>query len=300
MKHWDESCPIVIVPTTFYQTPTEKFEKIKISLIIWANHMLRSAVTLMQKNAKRIYEEKTLVDINSEIVPVNEIFRLQNVDELMRAEKKYLPQKEAVKAIVLAASQGTSFGALTEDKPKTMIEFKGKPILQRIVDALNNNNIKQITVAVGYKAESVNLPNLNYVINDEYEKTNIVYSLYKAKAEIDGPVIISFGDVLYEDHIIAELLSTLPLQEIGEDIPHDEAHGEWIGVMKLTSRGSKIVSEMIDKLSMEDPKKLKIIDINDFIQYINDKVNKVYVYYFHGHWHDIDSIEDISGEGNES
>jgi phosphoenolpyruvate phosphomutase len=55
--------------------------------------MLRSSITAMQKTAAEIYQSKSLKNIESQIVPVKEIFRLQNADELKQAEKKYLPQK---------------------------------------------------------------------------------------------------------------------------------------------------------------------------------------------------------------
>ena len=93
MKHWKNTAPVVIVPTMYYDTPTEVFENAGISLVIWANHMLRSSITAMQKTAAEIYQSKSLKNIESQIVPVKEIFRLQNADELKQAEKKYLPQK---------------------------------------------------------------------------------------------------------------------------------------------------------------------------------------------------------------
>ncbi len=93
MKHWKDTAPVVIVPTMYYDTPTEVFENAGVSLVIWANHMLRSSITAMQKTAAEIYQSKSLKNIESQIVPVKEIFRLQNADELKQAEKKYLPQK---------------------------------------------------------------------------------------------------------------------------------------------------------------------------------------------------------------
>ena len=93
MKHWKDTAPVVIVPTMYYDTPTEVFENAGVSLVIWANHMLRSSITAMQKTATEIYQSKSLKNIESQIVPVKEIFRLQNADELKQAEKKYLPQK---------------------------------------------------------------------------------------------------------------------------------------------------------------------------------------------------------------
>ena len=89
MKLWHKKCPVVIVPTTYYTTPSQIFEKMGISLVIWANHMLRSAITSMQRTAKAIYEGENVYNIDNDIARVEEIFRLQRMDELQKAKKLY-------------------------------------------------------------------------------------------------------------------------------------------------------------------------------------------------------------------
>jgi phosphoenolpyruvate phosphomutase len=91
MKEWDNSCPVVIVPTMYYNTPVEEFEKAGISLVIWANHLLRSSIKVMQETAARIYNNRSIAEIEPEVVSVKEIFRLQNAQELAEAEQRYLP-----------------------------------------------------------------------------------------------------------------------------------------------------------------------------------------------------------------
>ncbi|HEY6921824.1 MAG TPA: isocitrate lyase/phosphoenolpyruvate mutase family protein [Steroidobacteraceae bacterium] len=73
--------PLVIVPTRYYSTPTNVFPLAGISMVIWANHMVRSATSAMQSVAKEIHESETLVNIEDRIVSVEEIFRLQDADE---------------------------------------------------------------------------------------------------------------------------------------------------------------------------------------------------------------------------
>lgn len=90
MQEWKNTCPVIIVPTMYYNTPCDVFEELGISVVIWANHMLRASVTNMQKLAQWVYKERSITDIENKIVPVKEIFRLQNTDELDAAEKKYL------------------------------------------------------------------------------------------------------------------------------------------------------------------------------------------------------------------
>ncbi len=94
MAAWGNRLPVVIVPTMYHATPTEEFEAAGVSLVIWANHLVRSSVTAMQATASQIFDERALHSVESEVVSVKEIFRLQDVQELTEAESRYLPGKQ--------------------------------------------------------------------------------------------------------------------------------------------------------------------------------------------------------------
>lgn len=209
-QQWGNRCPVVIVPTKYYATPTDVFREHGISLVIWANHMLRASVAAMQKTAQALKASEHLLSIEDKVAPVSEIFRLQNADELQAAEALYLPKgADQVTAIVLAASRGEELGALTEEQPKTMVSVSGAPILSHIVDAYNAVGIKDIVVVRGYKKAAVNLPNLTYVDNDDYANTGELDSLAKAFRARTGPArdtIVSYGDVFFNTYIPQALL----------------------------------------------------------------------------------------------
>jgi phosphoenolpyruvate phosphomutase len=92
MREWRNTCPVVIVPTTYYDTPTSVFEEAGVSLVIWANHLLRSSIKAMQETVAQIYQEQSIRSIEGKVVSVKEIFRLQDAAELKVAEKLYLPK----------------------------------------------------------------------------------------------------------------------------------------------------------------------------------------------------------------
>jgi phosphoenolpyruvate phosphomutase len=89
---WADRAPLVIVPTTYHDTPTESFVKARIAAIIWANHTLRAAVTAMRDTTRRIFEQQSLAEIEPRISSVRDIFALVDVAELEAAEARYLPQ----------------------------------------------------------------------------------------------------------------------------------------------------------------------------------------------------------------
>lgn len=95
MEHWDADCPVVIVPTKYYTTPVEVFEQAGVSVVIWANHLMRSSITAMQNVARQIHSERSLVNVEPVVAPLAEVFRLQDEAELCSAEAKYLPQAPA-------------------------------------------------------------------------------------------------------------------------------------------------------------------------------------------------------------
>lgn len=92
LREWQNRCPVVIVPTTYYNTPTSAYEEANVSLVIWANHLLRASIKAMQQTAAQIYQERTISTIEGQVVTVKEIFRLQNAAELEEAEQRYLPK----------------------------------------------------------------------------------------------------------------------------------------------------------------------------------------------------------------
>ncbi len=88
-EEWDRRLPLVIAPTTYWRTPMDIFRRAGVSVVVWANHMVRAAVAAMQFVARETAETASLIGLQDRLVPVSEIFRLQGIDELRRAEERY-------------------------------------------------------------------------------------------------------------------------------------------------------------------------------------------------------------------
>jgi len=91
-KYWKNRHPLVVVPTKYYNTPTEVFRDLGVNLVIWANQNLRASIMAMKEICQKIHQQETLRHIEKTIPAVEEIFRLQNEEELRIAEEKYLPK----------------------------------------------------------------------------------------------------------------------------------------------------------------------------------------------------------------
>ena len=112
-----------------------------------------------------------------------------------------------MKVIILAAGRGSRMGNLTSNIPKCMIEFLGKPIIEYMLDTLNNQkSIDKIVLIRGYHAEKIQYPNVQYY--DIIESHNMVETLFHAKEELDDNVLILYGDVIMSKKIITLLLES--------------------------------------------------------------------------------------------
>jgi phosphoenolpyruvate phosphomutase len=119
LSAFDKDVPLFIVPTKYYTVPVSELTRDpRVRGIIWANHNIRTCITAMQNTCAKIFKDGSIAGVEDEIASVSEIFRLQNQDEYLEMEKKYLPANPQLKAVILAAG---SPGVLAIDKPKTLI-----------------------------------------------------------------------------------------------------------------------------------------------------------------------------------
>jgi len=206
-REWARRAPLVIVPTRYYSTPTEVFREAGISTVIWANHLVRAAASAMQSVAQEIFQSQTLVNVEDRIVPVDEIFRLQDADEYSAAERLYLsPAGASRAAVLLAASRGRGLEALTADRPKVMLPIAGKPLLRWLIDGFKKANVNEITVVGGYRADAIDAAGIKLVVNERYAQTGELASLACAIDALDSDAVISYGDLLFRSCVLRDLI----------------------------------------------------------------------------------------------
>ena len=204
---WANRCPLVIVPTKYYATPTEVFEQAGISLVIWANHMIRTCISAMQATASNIHATRSLVECEGRIATVSEIFRLQGADELLEAEKRYARGgSHPVSAIVLAASRGHGMDDLTRERPKVMLPVAGVPMLRRQVDKFKKQGVNDITVVAGYRHDAIDVQGANVLLNENWESTGELASLACAMDNFTSDTVIIYGDLLFRSYMLHNLL----------------------------------------------------------------------------------------------
>ena len=210
-ERWQNRCPLVIVPTKYIKTPLDAYRSAGISLVIWANHLLRASVRAMQKTCAHVQEHGTPARLERAIAPVDELFRLTGNHELQQAEKRYLRNRHSshLRAIILAAARGRGLESLTHTLPKAMLDVRGRPLLQRLVSVLTQCGAKQVGVVRGYGKQHVLFEGAQFFDNDDYDRYGEAWSLYCARAMLrhkKGSCVICYGDILFRRALLDDLL----------------------------------------------------------------------------------------------
>ena len=199
--------------------------------------------------------------------------------------------KNKFKSVILAAGKDTNLFPLTEDIPKTLLDIKGKPILQRQIEMLKKVGIDDIAVVRGYKKHKINFPNLIYFDNDDYENTGILASLFFAREFMDRDTIVLYGDILFEIKILKKLLEAqhdnilvvdrgwekryqesqenhpfppeltilsnkgqgIEIKSVGEDVSDTVSTSEFIGLAKLSTKACSILRDLYQDVYCPDP-----------------------------------------------
>nr|WP_294849303.1 phosphocholine cytidylyltransferase family protein [uncultured Sphingomonas sp.] len=119
------------------------------------------------------------------------------------------------KAIILSAGQGSRLGHLTDDRPKCLIEFNGRTLLDRQLDALAANRVDEAVVVTGFRDDQIEAalkrrgdmgPKVRTVFNPFYKVADNLGSLYIARDEIAGDTLIWNGDTLVSDVLMAKVV----------------------------------------------------------------------------------------------
>lgn len=115
-----------------------------------------------------------------------------------------------MKAIIVAAGQGTRLRPLTDTKPKCMVEYQGKAIIDSILETMFTCNISEVAIVNGYKKEVLETylddKNIRFFANLRYDTTNMVSTLFCAKEFMNDDLIISYADIVYDTVVLEKLM----------------------------------------------------------------------------------------------
>lgn len=186
-----------------------------------------------------------------------------------------------MKAIIIGAGRGSRLQSNTDEVPKTLVEVMGRPMLDFILEALEQSGFqrKDMVFISGYAEDVVRrrYPDLTFVRNTDWANNNILLSLLTAKGHMEEGFVSTYADIVYEPAIVERLLDAPEDIVLGCDtewrrrythrsqhpetdaeklvadgrrvsalsrrIPSETASGEFIGVMKVTAHGARLLQQ---------------------------------------------------------
>lgn len=112
-----------------------------------------------------------------------------------------------MKAIILAAGRGSRMKRLTDERPKCLLELRGRALLDWQLEALGAAGITEIGVVTGYKRDMLAGRGLAEFHNPRWAETNMVSSLECAEDWLQsGPCIVSYSDIFYSSNAVRSLM----------------------------------------------------------------------------------------------
>ena len=179
-----------------------------------------------------------------------------------------------MKAVILAGGVGSRLGKFTKDCPKCLLRVGDKTIVRRQLEALSDNGIGPILIVLGYKADMIREEvgeRAEFIVNERFEETNSLYSLWLAREWVDGPFMLLNSDLVFDPEILHLLLvedgnliaydstasrgreqTKIALRDrrvldLGKDLPAGAARGESLGLLRFDSEGAKILFNHADE-----------------------------------------------------
>src|SRR4029453_12986657 len=115
-----------------------------------------------------------------------------------------------MKAIILSAGQGSRLGHLVDDRPKCLIDFNGRTLLDRQLDTLEANGVHEGVVVTGFHDElgqeaisrRTGGPSVRTIFNPFFKVADNTGSLYMAREELSGDCLVWNGDTLVSNPLM--------------------------------------------------------------------------------------------------
>lgn len=120
-----------------------------------------------------------------------------------------------MEAVILAAGSGNRLGTESNNRPKSLLEFDGKSLLQRHVKLLVDNGIENIHLVVGFQSGLIidhlkdSAANIHYIQNPRYTDGSLISLGYARDILLNhDPFLLMDADVLYDPQILQRLIAT--------------------------------------------------------------------------------------------
>ena len=246
-----------------------------------------------------------------------------------------MENKNGLKAIILAAGEGTRLRPYTLDRPKCLVEVDGMSLLDRQLAILAKESIDPIILIGGYRIEMLKRTGLEIRENARFFETNMVWTLFCAEDDLEGDVLLCYGDIVYSQEILKSVLNSKADIAVAIDLdwesywrarnedPLDDAEtlrrtsdgrileigqkptslteiqGQYMGLIKFTAKGVEILKKTFNDAKSKCTLRGKSLErayMTDILQEIIDLNYRIDAVLVHGGWVEVDTVSDLNSD----
>jgi phosphoenolpyruvate phosphomutase len=211
-----------------------------------------------------------------------------------------------------------------------MLPIAGKPLLRWLVDGFKKENVNDITVVGGYRADAIDTAGIKLVVNERYAATGELTSLACALQSLQSAAIIAYGDLLFRSYVLRDLLeckadfsvvvdslmsgdSNLTVRDFAYCTRTDDRglfgtpvllervtgaadaervpQGRWVGMLNVSRDGLVKLKAVLATLQAEDG--FDALDMPVLLNALIAAGEQIEVLYVHGHWRGVNDLDDL-------
>ncbi len=108
-----------------------------------------------------------------------------------------------MKAVILAAGEGTRMRPLTANLPKPLLPVAGKPFLRHTLEAVRDAGIHDVTILIGWQGHRIRESfgrggdlGLSIDYEEQTERLGTAHAIGQLRGHVDGPFLSVNGDVV--------------------------------------------------------------------------------------------------------
>lgn len=222
-----------------------------------------------------------------------------------------------MRVFILAAGVGTRLSRIAQGIPKCLLEIGGGTLIRQMIARMHSRGLTDITVITGYQHTLIEteLGDLvRYRHNPFYHVTNSIASLWFARDLLEGDVLITNGDLFYEepllDVVLADQRDAVMLADTsrikgadyrfqfngdrivgyGKEIPDGETHGEYVGIASVRASFVPLFRRRLEELVARQETGKWWEDV--LYSYIPEGVPLHYLDVARVFWAEVDYVED--------
>jgi choline kinase len=214
-----------------------------------------------------------------------------------------------------------------------MVPLCGRPLLAYQLDTLRAAGVDDVVLVGGYRRDELPTEGVRHAVNEDFDKTNMVWSLFCAENELNSDVLITYSDIVYHPDIVRALLQSShdmaitvdvdwqklwqlrmhdPLQdaesmvldtagrvlELGQKpTSYKSIQAQYMGLIKLSAAAVPKVRKhyhALDRAARYEGRDFPNMFMTSFLQGLIDAGHEVYSVPVHGGWLEVDTLEDLA------